>query len=61
MLISSPPGKSAISTFSPNSKSEYKQYSRVNEVQEKKSTQKFEDDIECVSWLREINVVKNIL
>lgn len=53
MLSQSPPPKSH---FSPNSKSDYKEYSRVN-VEEKKSfSNKLHDDIECVSWLEEINV-----
>eukprot|EP01035_Chromulina_nebulosa_P031320 gene31320-41741_t len=55
MLSQSPPPKSH---FSPNSKSDYKEYSRVN-VEEKKSfSNKLHDDIECVSWLEEINMAQ---
>ena len=55
MLSQSPPPKSH---FSPNLKSDYKEYSRVNAyAEEKKSfSNKLHDDIECVSWLEEINV-----
>lgn len=31
-------------------------YSLIKEVDGAKSTGKFEDDIECVNWLKEINV-----
>jgi hypothetical protein len=46
------------SPFSPPRNAEYKQYSKVREDHdEKKSFKSYEDDIECVSWLQEINVI----